>query len=245
MPAASVAAGPLADRAPVPPGAATLTVYRPKQWRAGGTFVVELDGIPTVELASPNFVELPVPPGAHVVSLHDAHPERITVDAKPGQTFFMKAWLGFGIINAASHLALQSSDDASKEISCCRAVPLSAWLASPPAMGASEPAEAAGAARGVAVSDAQWIPNAGQEAGWAIYPASLALDDQAIRIDITVSGAGIRTVRIPFSAVATVDYVTHKRICWLTLRRTSGHVEEFRADDCSALARFGERIPGK
>ena len=245
MPVASVAAGPLADGAPVPAGASTITVYRPKQWGAGGTFVVELDGIPTVEVASPAFVELPVTPGLHVVSLHDVRSERISVDAKPGQTYLIKAWLGFGIINPASHLALVASDGASKEISCCRAVPLSAWLVFHPATGAEEPADAAGAAARVTVSSAQWIPNAGQEGGWVIYPATIAADGQAIRIDLTASEAGARAVRIPFSAIATVDYVTHKRICWLMLRRTSGHVDEFRADDCSALARFGESIPGK
>jgi hypothetical protein len=242
MPVDCAAAEPTAEVVPALAGASTITVYRPKQWVGGDTFVIELDGIPTVELASREYADLVVSPGTHVVSQHDPRSQKIAVDAQPGQTYFIKAWLGFGIINPTTHLALVAPGSASQEITCCHAASVAAWLVTGPDKQPGGESNSPGGGGSVTLSAAQWIPNAGQEAGWAIYPATIVADPQAIRIDLSGPDTGRRVVRIPWSAIASVEYQTYKRSCWLALRRTSGHFEEFRADECAVLEQFGQSV---
>ncbi len=226
---------------------ATITVYRPKQLGAGGS-VVELDGLPIAELASGQYVNLRVALGPHVVSQHDYRSERITVDAKPGQTYFVKSWLGFGIINPASHLALVAAEIASQEVRSCSSVSPAAWIVPDSGMRIDEQVESRVAAAGVGLVVAEWIPNAQQEGGWAVYPAAISLDTEALRIDISTrlaSDVGVHDVRIPLSAIASAESgvdTRNRSICWVTVRRTSGHVDQIRAHDCTALHEFGESL---
>ena len=204
--------------------------------------MIELDGIPTVELALRDYANLAVGPGTHVVSVHGSGLQKITVEAIPGQTYFIKVWLGFGVINPATHLALVAPGSASQEITCCHAAPSAAWLVTGPDARGDRESNSPGGGGSVTLSGAQWIPNAGQEAGWAIYPATIVADPQAIHIDLSRPDTGRRVVRIPWSAIASVEYQTYKRSCWLALRRTSGHIEQFRADGCAALEEFGQSV---
>jgi hypothetical protein len=213
---------------------ATVTVYRPKQWGAGGS-VVELDGLPTAELAPGNQVTLSVAPGSHTVSQHGS--ERITVDAKPGQSYFIKAWLGFGIINPDEHLALVTPEKASKEITCCKSVSLAAWIVPDPEVSLDAGVESPLTAGNGVLVGAEWIPNAAQEGGWAIYRATLTVEAQILRIDL-----GAHSLRVPLATIAAAENGGHRHICWVTVRRTSGHVDQIRATDCAALYQFGAHL---
>lgn len=214
---------------------ATITVYRPKQWGADGS-VIELDGLPTAELAPGNYVTLSVAPGSHTVSQHGG-PERITVDAKPGQTYFIKSWLGFGIFNADNHLALETPEKASKEITCCKSASSAAWIVADPGVTLDAGVQSPRIAGNMLVGAVQWIPNADQEAGWAMYYVTLTIEPQVLRIDL-----GAQSLRVPLAAIASAEDGSHRHICWLTVRRTSGHTDQIRATDCAALYQFGASL---
>ena len=231
--------------ASAPADEAVITVYHPKQFWAGGS-VIEFDGLPVVELAPGEYVGLRAAPGTHVISAHGSRPEKITVDAKPRQNYFIKAWLGFGIFNSPWHLALVAAEKASKEISCCHTVSPAAWIVPDFGMHRDETTNVPLSAGDVLVA-ADWIPNAGQEGGWAIYQATIAVDTRALHIDV-LTDTGAQEIRIPLSAIASAGSGhdnRNTRICWVTVRRTSGHVDEIRTSDCTALYQFGENLSTK
>jgi hypothetical protein len=193
-----------------------------------------------VELASREYVNLTVSPGSHVVAEYRS--KKVTVDAVAGQSYYLKVWLGLGIINPPSHLSLVTPASAAKEISCCHLLSPSSWLSPDPAVRAADEADNPGDAAFVTLVGADWIPNSSQDGGWDIYDATITADHYGIRIAVNAPAATGRAVYIPMTAVASVEYVTYRHGCWLTLRRTSGHVEQFRANDCPALEQFGERL---
>jgi hypothetical protein len=231
------------DGLSAPAADTTITVYKPKHWGADSS-LVELDGIPIAELGPGEYVNLTTTPGSHEV--YDYRAERITVDAKPGQTYFIKSGVGFGITGPRSHLALVASETAAKEISCCKSVPPAAWIVSEPGMRLDEGPKSPVMGRDLVLGGAEWMPNIDQEIGVVVYHATIVVDAQAMHIQLNTHRATDGSVSIPLSSLASAENGHHKRNCWLTIRRKSGHVDEIRAGGCSAvLSQFGEAFRAK
>jgi len=129
------ALGPTYTAAPeAPKGKATIYVYRESGFVGGGVaYTVNANGIPVSTLPSGGYFVYYATPGEVELSAKTEASTSVTVDAKAGETYYVKGTVGVGVFVGHPHLVLVSREIGAKEIAACKLVPASATAQVTPA----------------------------------------------------------------------------------------------------------------
>ena len=114
--AATAAATPAAPTAPTAPvaadaGTGTVIFFREKKMvGAAIRFKVRENGVELCKLGSGTFCNLQVPAGTHVYDVHTEAKDQLTLEVKPGETYFVVSTISMGAF--AGHPKLTVTDKA-------------------------------------------------------------------------------------------------------------------------------------
>lgn len=86
------------------PGKAALYIYRNETFGAALKMAVVLDDQPLGETASKTYFYRQVSPGRHVVTAKTEGNSSVTIDAQPGQTYFVWQEVKMGMMSGKSEL---------------------------------------------------------------------------------------------------------------------------------------------
>ena len=107
-----------------PPGKATVYVYRPSAFTGGAiAYTVSVNGTDVSTLASGGYFVTYVNPGENEFSAKTEAKTSVTIDAKQGQSYYVKGSLGMGVFVGHPHLVQVSNDEAAPEIAKCKLMP--------------------------------------------------------------------------------------------------------------------------
>lgn len=102
---------------------ATVYLYRDPAFLGGALAPnVSANGVPLADLPSGGYFVYHAAPGSVEFSAHTESHTSVTVDAKVGETYYIKDSIGMGVFVGHPHLALVSGDVGAKEIQQCKLV---------------------------------------------------------------------------------------------------------------------------
>lgn len=100
--------------APPPAGKGQVVFFREKKFTGAAIrFKVREGETELGKLSNGVYFVTPVDPGSHTFAVHTEAQDNLTLDVKPGETYFVKATISMGFMAGHPHLA--SSDEASFE----------------------------------------------------------------------------------------------------------------------------------
>ena len=92
-------------------GAATVIFFREKKMLGAAIrFKVRENGVELCKLGSGSFCTLQVPAGTHLYDVHTEAKDQLTMDVKPGETYYVVSSISMGVI--AGHPKLTVTDKA-------------------------------------------------------------------------------------------------------------------------------------
>jgi hypothetical protein len=107
-----------------PKDKATVYVYRSSAMAGGAiSYKVAVNGVDVSSLPSGGYFVSYVKAGENEISAKTEAKTSVTIDAKAGQSYYVKGTLGMGVLVGHPHLVEVSSDVGSKEIAKCKLVP--------------------------------------------------------------------------------------------------------------------------
>jgi hypothetical protein len=110
-----------------PKDKATVYVYRPSAMGGGAiSYTVAVNGADVSSLPSGGYFVYYAKPGENEISAKTEAKTSVTVDAKAGETYYVKGTIGMGVFVGHPHLLQVSGDVGSQEIVKCKLVPLPA-----------------------------------------------------------------------------------------------------------------------
>ena len=113
-----------APEAAAPPGKATIYVYRsPGFVGAALSPTVSANGVALLDLPAGGYFSYHALPGEVELSAKTEAKTSVTVDAKAGQTYYVKGSIGVGVFVGHPHLVLVANDVGESEIKDCKLVP--------------------------------------------------------------------------------------------------------------------------
>ena len=102
----------------------TVYVYRPKAFGGGGiSYTVSANGTEVSSLPSGGYFVYYAAPGETEFSAKTEAKTSVTLDVKPGQTYYVQGTIGMGVFVGHPHLTLVGNDVGAKEIVSCKLVP--------------------------------------------------------------------------------------------------------------------------
>ena len=107
-----------------PKDKATVYVYRPSgMGGAAVSYTVAVNGVDASSLPSGGYFVYYAKPGENEFSAKTEAKTSVTVDAKAGETYYVKGTIGMGVFVGHPHLVQVTSDAGSQEIAKCKLVP--------------------------------------------------------------------------------------------------------------------------
>ena len=107
-----------------PKDKATVYVYRPSGFAGAAiSYTVAANGVDVSSLPSGGYFVYYAKPGENEFSAKTEASTSVTVDAKAGQTYYVKGTVGMGVFVGHPHLLQVTSDVGSQEIVKCKLVP--------------------------------------------------------------------------------------------------------------------------
>lgn len=102
----------------------TVYVYRPKAFGGGGiSYTVSANGTEVSSLPSGGYFVYYAAPGETEFSAKTEAKTSVTLDVKPGQTYYVQGTIGMGVFVGHPHLTQVGNDVGAKEIVSCKLVP--------------------------------------------------------------------------------------------------------------------------
>jgi len=102
----------------------TVYVYRPKAFGGGAiSYTVSANGTELSSLPAGGYFVYYATPGETEFSAKTEAKTSVTVDVKPGQTYYVQGTIGMGVFVGHPHLTQVTSDVGAKEIASCKLVP--------------------------------------------------------------------------------------------------------------------------
>jgi hypothetical protein len=110
-----------------PKDKATVYVYRPTAFSGGAiSYTVAVNGADISSLPSGGYFVYYAKPGENEFSAKTEAKTSVTIDAKAGETYYVKGSVGMGVFVGHPHLVQVANDDGSKDIAKCKLVPAAA-----------------------------------------------------------------------------------------------------------------------
>ena len=107
-----------------PKDKATVYVYRPSgMGGAAISYTVAVNGVDASSLPSGGYFVYYAKPGENEFSAKTEAKTSVTVDAKAGETYYVKGTIGMGVFVGHPHLLQVAGDVGSQEIVKCKLVP--------------------------------------------------------------------------------------------------------------------------
>lgn len=107
-----------------PKDKATVYVYRPSAFSGSAiSYTVSANGVELSSLPSGGYFVYYAKPGETEFSAKTEAKTSVTIDAKQGETYYVKGSLGMGVFVGHPHLVQVPNDTASQEIAKCKLVP--------------------------------------------------------------------------------------------------------------------------
>jgi hypothetical protein len=105
------------------PDKATVYVYRSSGF-VGGMLSpnVSANGVPLADLPAGGYFVYHAAPGTVELTAHTEAKTSVTVEAKAGESYYIKESIGMGVFAGHPHLELVSADVGAKEIKDCKLV---------------------------------------------------------------------------------------------------------------------------
>jgi hypothetical protein len=104
------------------PGKAGLYVYRNETFGAALTMPVLLDNAPIGDTASKTYLYRQIAPGPHVVTAKTEGDSTVSIDAKPGATYFVWQEVKMGMMKGRSELHLVDEATGKAGVAECKLV---------------------------------------------------------------------------------------------------------------------------
>lgn len=106
-----------------PKDKATVYVYRPSGFGAAISYTVSVNGTEASSLPSGGYFVYYATPGENEFTAKTEAKTSVTIDAKAGETYFVKGTMGMGVLVGHPHLTQVANDVGAKEIASCKMVP--------------------------------------------------------------------------------------------------------------------------
>lgn len=123
--AACAATGPRFESEAAPPeGRATVYIYRQSGFVGGGVaYTVSANGVEIAALPAGGYFVYHAAPGEVEFTARTEAKTSVTIDARPGTTYYIKGTIGVGVFVGHPHLTVVPDDVGAKEIVECSLVP--------------------------------------------------------------------------------------------------------------------------
>ena len=103
---------------------ATVYVYRsPAMGGAAVSYTATVNGVDVSSLPSGGYFVYYAKPGENAFSAKTETTTSVTVDAKAGETYYVKGTIGMGVFVGHPHLVQVSNDQGAQEVVKCKLVP--------------------------------------------------------------------------------------------------------------------------
>jgi Protein of unknown function (DUF2846) len=110
--------------ASAPKDKATVYVYRTSGFGGAAiSYTVSVNGTEISSLPSGGYFVYYAAPGENEFTAKTEAKTSVTVDAKAGETYFVKGTIGMGVLVGHPHLTAVANDVGTKEIATCKLVP--------------------------------------------------------------------------------------------------------------------------
>ena len=104
------------------PGKAALYVYRNETFGAALKMPVVVDDMPVGETASKTYIYRSLTPGKHVVTAKTEGNSTVTIDARPGATYFVWQEVKMGMVSGRSELHVVDEATGKQGVAECKLV---------------------------------------------------------------------------------------------------------------------------